>query len=91
MTTPRPYEINVLDLPGGFAWEIIVDGEVIATDKRARYPYASDAHSAAKQWAYLHEQMGYEFRPNWWDTLGFEEEEESHCPTCGGKLTDAPR
>jgi hypothetical protein len=63
----RPYELTITDLPGGYGWDIEVDGEVIATSHRAVSPFTWDARQHALSWAHHHEEMGYEFRKNWWE------------------------
>ena len=65
---PRPYEIEVLDISGGYGWAILVDGEVIAMNDQHRHTFPREAHGAAEHWCYIHEALGYDFRPNWWET-----------------------
>lgn len=63
---PRPYEVTVLDVSGGYEWQIEARGEVIAGSWNKKYTFPRDAHGAAREWAWRHEQLGWEFRPEWW-------------------------
>lgn len=64
------YYINVyVDVDGHhlYGWEIATHGVIIARSQEAMFDFPRDAHAAALAWAYHHKQLGYDFRPNWWE------------------------
>jgi hypothetical protein len=63
----RRYEIAVDENAGGYEWRIEVEGETIAMSHGLRLGSPREAHCSARQWARRHEELGYDFRANWWE------------------------
>lgn len=77
---PRDYEVEVswlsptlrgwdASLEGGWAWTISVLGEPIALSLGRVFPCPLEAFWSAKEWAKLHDELGYDLRPSWWDVV----------------------